>query len=347
MAIVYDGFVGPEDLTQFVRNVPEPGNFALSALLPRTTTTTNEVDFGGEVQITTRTAPYRAWDSRIPLTYRDSGTAKRMSLPPLSTGISTGEYEKLRLRFLETGGTRQSALVNAIYDDATRLTREVQARLELACGDVLIDGKMTINENGLVTEADFGLPANHVVTPGTAWTDPAATPLSDLYAWAQVYRDTNGDAPGSILTSTRVTSLLVTNDEFVNAIRGTAAGATRVGLGEINTFLAGEGLPTLLPAYDSRVVNDGQNVRVIPDNRVALLPTDIGSLGEIRFGVTATALEMVQSNQTDFSFEQAPGIVGVVVKEGMPFRETTYVDAVAMPILRDARRLFTATVAAA
>ena len=45
------------------------------------------------------------------------------------------------------------------------------------------------------------------------------------------------------------------------------------------------------------------------------------------------------------AFEEAPGIVVVIFKEdGVPYREHTYVDAVGMPILGNARRLLTATV---
>jgi hypothetical protein len=56
-------------------------------------------------------------------------------------------------------------------------------------------------------------------------------------------------------------------------------------------------------------------------------------------------LELVNSNEADLSFEEAPGIVGVVEKTGPPYRQFTYVDAVAMPILADARKLFVADVA--
>jgi hypothetical protein len=44
------------------------------------------------------------------------------------------------------------------------------------------------------------------------------------------------------------------------------------------------------------------------------------------------------------SFADAPGIVGVVEKVGPPYRQFTFVDAVAMPILAQPKRLFVATV---
>jgi hypothetical protein len=61
-------------------------------------------------------------------------------------------------------------------------------------------------------------------------------------------------------------------------------------------------------------------------------------------GVTATALELVNSNESDLSFEDAPGIVGVVEKVGPPYRQFTFVDACGMPVL-DSARLMTLDVA--
>ena len=84
---------------------------------------------------------------------------------------------------------------------------------------------------------------------------------------------------------------------------------------------------------------------MIADDLVLLLPENLEDLGYTAWGVSATALELVNSDRSDLSFEDAPGIVGVVEKIGPPYREFTYVDAVAMPILANARRLFVADVA--
>ena len=75
-----------------------------------------------------------------------------------------------------------------------------------------------------------------------------------------------------------------------------------------------------------------------------ITPASLSDLGYTAYGVSATALELVQSAKADFSFEDASGIVGVVVKDGPPFRQTTFVDAVAMPILSNAKRLMVADV---
>jgi hypothetical protein len=345
MAIFFDAPVSPDALTAFIREVPTPGEFGLSNLFPTVVGDNNTVDFA-EIVRTNRTARYRSFDGRIHVSERDTGSEKRVKLAPLSSSLSMGEYERLQLEFARTAGTNQTALANSIYNDATNLTREIQARVEQAWGDVLTDGKLTINENGLVSEADYGVPANHLVSAGTPWTTIAsALALTDLLAWVDVYVATNGFAPGSMQTSQRVLRLLQTNAQIVGAIAGTTSGRTRVTVPELNDLFASEGIPQLRAPYDARVDIDGVSTRTIADDRLQMFPPNIRDLGYMRYGLSATALELVNSNEADLSFSEAPGIVGVVEKSGPPYRSFTYVDAVGQPILANASLLFVADVA--
>jgi hypothetical protein len=119
-----------------------------------------------------------------------------------------------------------------------------------------------------------------------------------------------------------------------------------VTVSELNDLLSDYGIPPFVDVYDGQIEVDDVLTRVIPDDKLLFTPTDLGDLGHTAYGVSATALELVQSNKADLSFEEAPGIVGMVVKEGPPFRQFTFVDGVAMPILTNAKRLFIADVAA-
>jgi hypothetical protein len=345
MAIFFDAPVSPDDLTAFVREVPTPSEFALSALFPTEFEDDNTVDFA-EIVRTNRTARFRSFDGRLHVSERDTGSEKRVKLLPLSSSLSLGEYERLQLEFARTNGTNQAALANAVYNDAQNLTREVQARMEQAWGDVLSDGKLTINENGFQGEADFGVPGSQIVAPaGALWSNiTTSVPLTDISAWVDVYVANNGVAPASFLTSRSALSLLRRNKEIIDALYGSTAGKTRVSLAELNDLLSSEGLPVARPAYDSQVDVDGTATRVVADDKVAFLPEDVSSLGATKYGVSATALELVGSNQSDLSFENAPGIVGIVEKAGPPYRQFTYVDATGMPVLKNAKLLMVADV---
>lgn len=347
MVILFDSPVEPDNLTTFVREIPVPSTLSLLGNMPVQNLDTNTVDFA-EIVRTNRTARFRSFDGRVHVSRRDAGSEKRVNLLPLSTSLQLGEYERLQLEFARTGGTNHRALANAAYNDAVQLTREVQNRLEQAWGDVLIDGKLTIAENGFAGEADFGVPANQLVAPAISWTTAnlaTMTPLLDIQGWADVYRTSNGFPPARMKVSLATLRVVQRAAEVVNAVYGAQTGRSRVSVVELNDFLAGEGLPVFDEPYETSVDVDGTATRVLSANRVVMLPGDLTQLGYTAFGVSATALELVNSGQVDMSFEDAPGIVGVIFKEdGVPFRQYTYVDATAMPILTNARRLLVATV---
>lgn len=344
MVILFDAPVSPDALTTFVREVPTPSSLTLSSLLPTRFVDDNAVDWQ-EVNRTNRTARFRSYDGRIHVSERDTGSTGKVALPPLSSSLNMGEYERLQLEFARTGGTNQGALANAIYNDGERLTREVQNRMEQAWGDVLADGVLSINENGLISTADFGVPSAHKITAAAAWTNSSTDIYTQIQAAVDVYVETNGYAPGSMLTSTRVRRLAQTNTSLINAVAGAAAGRTRVSISEINDVLVGEGLPFFREPYDTRLDIDGTSTRVLADDLVVFLPPDLADLGYTAYGVSATALELVNSNQSELDFEDAAGIVGVVEKAGPPYREFTFVDAVGMPIVTDAKLLMVMDVA--
>ncbi|MDF2045145.1 major capsid protein [Microbacterium sp. Kw_RZR3] len=351
MAIVFDAPVSPDALSAFVRNVPVPSNLGLLNAFPTRNNLTNTVNFA-EIVKRNRTARYRTYDGRIHVSDRDTGSTGSVGMIPLSDSRNKGEYERLQLEFARVNGTNTAALADAIYNDAEDLTGNIYRRLELAWGDVLTDGKLTVSEINGGFEADFGVPAGHLVTAGTLWSNVAtATVLTNLITWHDVYVATNGAPAGAIRTSSAVLRLVQRNKEIIDAVYGANTGKTVVTLDEVNGLLAGHGLPPFVAPYDTQVESvapDANNAlaRVIPANRVLFTPAELGDLGRTEWGVTATALELVNSNLAEMSFQEAPGIAGVVEKVGPPYREFTFVDAVAFPVLSDAKRLFVATVTA-
>jgi hypothetical protein len=83
--------------------------------------------------------------------------------------------------------------------------------------------------------------------------------------------------------------------------------------------------------------------RIIPANKMVYLPATAASLGNTMWGVTAEALELVGLNNPQLTFAQAPGLVGMVTKEGDPVRTWTKVAGLGMPVIADANKLLTAT----
>lgn len=349
MPIVLDGPVLPADLTVFVREVPLPNVISLNQVLPDKLVNYNRVDVG-QLTRTGRTARFRAYDGPLHRSQRDVAQLQTVHLPPLSDSLGMGELERLQLEFARTGGTNQSLFVDAIYNDGQNLTENVQRRMEQARGDVLTDGKFTLtNEGGLTLEADYGLPAANLVAPvGANWsTTSSADPLLDLTTWTRAYRTTlgNGFSPAGMILSFDILQYLLENAN-IRQLASTVLGVPNsVSQDTLSQILQARGLPPIAQVYDSMVDVDGTPTRVTGDNKVMFIPPDPeNNLGYTAWGVSATALELV--NNGNLSFEEAPGIVGVVVKnDGPPFHQNTFVDAVGMPVLENPRALMVATVA--
>lgn len=346
MAIFYEAPVLADDLTMFTRNVPLFQNFTLNQILPDRTILDNRVDVGTLTR-QGRTARFRVFDGPIHVARRDSFQVYNVALPPLSDSLAIGEYERLQMEFARTQGTRQRALVDAIYDDATILTQNVHRRMELARGDVLVDGKFTLaGEGGLFMEADYSVPGGNFVTASPLWSTVAtADPILDITNWSNTYNDLNGFMPGGMLMSRTVVNNLLRNTNMRTAYSTTINGtSTLLRREQVDSALDSYSLPPIQMVYDSSVDVDGVSTRILPQNKVIFLPPAGQELGYTAWGVTATALELVNSNLAELTFSDAPGLVGVVVKEGPPFRQYTFVDAVGMPVIENPNYLMVATV---
>ena len=344
--IVIDGPVSPQDAIAFVRSIPVDIGRPLLAAANVTTTDRNEVSFS-EIVRRNRMAKYRTFDGMIAASQRDSGRSVKVTMPPFSTSLSMGEYELLQREFARTGGTNTSALTSAVYDDLDRLTSEMYNRAEFALGQVRSTGKFSVNENGVNGfEVDYGLPADNVLTPAALWSSAAAQIWSDIIAMNDRFKASAKVAPGKMEVDTAVLRLILTNEQVIQNVYGTAAGRVRATLGDVNAALAGEGLAPIVEVQSRTMDVDGVDVPVTDRTQVRLLPWDESDLFEFRFGLTATALELVNSAGVDFSYQEAPGIVGVIIKDGPPFRQYTFLDAVGMPLINGANRMVLAKVIA-
>lgn len=345
MTFVTDGPVLPDALVTFVREVPVPAVFMLNQILPDKYFTRNDVVFTELVRVN-RTARFRAYDSRLHVSERDAFNDRQVKMPALSSSISVGELERLNLEFARTAGTNRAALVEAIYNDAQNLTREVQARMELARGNVLSTGTFALaGEGGITQTADYQVPGGNFVAPSTLWSDITnSKPITDMISWIDYYVTVNGFSPGSMILNRAILHLLQRNAEvrqYFATLIGTVDVITQQ---QLSTVLMSLGLPDIQFVYDTKVDVDGTVTNVIPGNKVVFLPPNPEDLGFTAWGVSATALELMRSNAVDMAFEDAPGIVAVVDRDGPPYREFTYVDAVGMPVIQQPRYLMVATV---
>jgi hypothetical protein len=338
-------FIDPVQLTGFVREVPQPSTMSLNQFLPDTYI--GDFDVAWDIlNRTNRAAMFRAFDAEAPITSRDNFERKRVSMPPISVKNVVGELERLRLEQVRSGGNNQSRMVDAIYDDAANNTLEILRRYEIARGDVLTDWKFTIaGENGLTLESDFGMPSGHNPAALVPWTDYAdSDPIAELSTWVNAYTDANGEPPGVLLTSRAVVGHMLMNAKLRTYMGSLAGSPQMITRQQLNTVLDAFDLPPI-QTYDSQFQTAaGSTVRPIPADRVLLLPREPGSLGRTFFGVTAEALELAGGANPGLLFSQAPGLTGVVIREGDALRTWIKVSALGMPVITDPKRLMVADV---
>jgi hypothetical protein len=344
--LIFD-LVDPVELTGAARatyrEVPDESQFTLNQLLPDVEV--QDVEYRvAAASVTHGEAAFRAFDTPTPIGRRQATLTTTVGLfPPVGQKLVVGEFERVMLQRAQ--GSTVDTLVRQSYLDTHSNVIAIRTRMERARAQVLTTGKFTLtDENGLTLTADFGVAADHlnVAPAGALWTDVNADLFGDLEAWFTKYQDDDefGELPGAITTSRRVVNLARKNKQIVRAVFGPLATEGHVTQEQLRTVLIDEGFPPFR-TYETKV--GGQ--RLIADDKVILSPSDPASLGETQFGITADALELVNSNVVEFALHDAPGITAVQLKNGDPAQIYNKATAGAIPVLTRPNRLFVADVA--
>jgi hypothetical protein len=332
--LIYD-LVDPQELQGFVRGVQqelERNTFVLQQFLPNDNIDDIEWRMPKGVLTDEDAAVIRAWDTESPIGNRQGISRIMGELPPISKKWRLGEEERLRQRKLLTGDS--APIVRAIYDDAAKGARAITARVELLRGEALVNGTLSINENGVVQTVDFDRKSTHdnanVTTLWTVANAATADPIKDMLAMQDTYVDTNGVKPALQLTSTTVITSLLVNDKIRTLASSLAGAPSIVSLSTLQSVISAFGLAPLVP-YDVKVRVNGSATNVINPNKLILLPPANEPLGRTFFGTTAEALELAEAKQIEQA--QAPGMVSVVEKTTDPVATWTKTAAIALPVL--------------
>lgn len=342
-------YIEPAILTGYVRAALadfQINQFTLSGYLPNRIVDDLDYRFTSGGQGLADVAEYRSYDTEASIGKRHAIKRVTGELPPISQKLRFGEYDRLR--------QRRAADLNlqiGIENDAAKLTRGISARIELARADALVNGSVTIEENGVIGTIDFNRPSACEVTPaGALWSDPtSADPIADLTTWVQAYIVMNGEPPGDIVVSTRIANFLARSQALRNIASSLAGVPTILSRDVIQNILSSFALPDIV-VYDAAVNLDGVSTRVLPDNVVLLVPDSVSSpddyegtqLGGTFWGTTAESLE------PGYGIEEGdqPGIVAGVYTTEDPVALWTKASAISVPVLANPQLAWVATVAA-
>jgi hypothetical protein len=130
-----------------------------------------------------------------------------------------------------------------------------------------------------------------------------------------------------MMSRTRLANMaLNTEMRTYAAANGTVPG--RINQATIADIFAAEGLPPI-ELYDTQVRVDGTRTRVLPVDKVFLMPPDGQPYGATFFGPTAEALLL--RNRGLIERNTAPGIVALVLQNDNPVQTFTLATAIALP----------------
>jgi hypothetical protein len=292
-------------------------------------------------------AAYRAYGAEPGFGRREGISRVTGELPPIGLQYVLGEYDQLRLR-----NSADADIRNLLLRDAARIARSINARFELARGDALVNGSVTLAEKGVVGTVNFARDAAMSVAPIALWSDHTnATPVDDFDLWIQAYVDTNGQPPGAVLAGRRVYRELARSEQIQSQLFPNQADR-RVLPRDLAAVLDDLNVPERV-TYDAQVKWNGTARRIIPDNVLVFLPAatnanptgdDDYQLGATLWGTTAEA----QEPGYGIAAGDQPGLVVAAFKESKtPVHMFTIGAAIGLPILANPNLAMVATVLAA
>lgn len=329
--------INPTEINAFVREIQTRADFELTrSVVPERTV--NSVKW--QVRGTRRrvaAASYRAWDAQTKVATREiSRWVTEGKLLPLGQKYIVGELETI-LQNVQRGMDGDD-LVQAIYDDVAAHVLSIHSRMELAAGDLLVDGKFTLtNENGLTIEADHKVPSGNMPTAAVAWTNPAADMLGDELKWIEYLRSIGAPRPGRALTSYKAKALAMANDSYraayYQSVSPSATPTAVLSPSDVDTVRARYNLPPIVD-YDVNIdLDDGTSKRPLPENMFFLLPPDARQMAETQYGLTAEGMVLSSGGNPSIEREEAPGIIVTTGYQDDPVQVWSKGAAAALPVM--------------
>lgn len=311
----------------------------LSAFLPARFDRTLDFDLDADTLGLPRAAVFRSYDATAPYGLEQSVGSRKGSLPASSIKLPLGELQALRLQ-----GSPADGIQAALDRKARQNGQSIAIRAIIARGQAIATGKVTLNENNLVTEIDFGRDPSLTVAAGTAWSDVDADIVADILSWVALVPQVGG-----CIVSTQILGWMAVNKSIIAMATGmgtTQSGVTRITRAQVIQVLQDLGL-TQVTVYDKSYTDrSGTTVRPIAANVFVLVPNrddvviDGGPLGSTLWGVPAEALD----DKSGISMGEQPGIFAGCYDHDDPVGFDVLASSIFLPVLSNPDITLAATV---
>lgn len=237
---------------------------------------------------------------------------------------------------LETGNQAYiDAVVRRVFDDETRLLEGARARREEMRMMALTSGAISITANGQNYEYDYGMPSNHQIDVGTAWSDvTAADPIDDMRKAMDQVEDDTGIRPVRGILSRKTWGYLRNNQKIIKSIFVLSNGqVTALSDARLSQYLMDE-LGLELIVYGKRYIDDmGVATPFVPDDTVALFPD--GTLGNTWFGTTPEESDLMGGKVANVSITDT-GVAVTTIEKADPVNVETKVTMICLPSFESA-----------
>lgn len=219
-----------------------------------------------------------AFDTRAVLRGRKPIEFGSYEMPYFKEAMLVKEQDRQQLNLVSASGNQQmiDMLINNIFNDQLTLLEAANTRLEAMRMEILATGALAINDNGVVKDIDYGVPAEHKGDAEVFWSEETADPMADL------------DRVIDIMENDGVTpAIAIMNSNTFGNIRKSLQAESptgRIGRAEAMDILMDEFGLTVEIKNGVFVNDEGESVKFFPDGVVTLAPS--ASLGNTVFGTT-------------------------------------------------------------
>lgn len=317
--LTLDQFAG-EEFQGYVENVPAAREYLLRRLLPNESVFDLKFAYNVIDRKYSRTASITGFNSDAPLRDKDGLSRAFGEVAKVQHGFRIDEEELLRFTNPRRDEERERA-INYVYDQTDNLVQGVYDLEEWMRAQAIYKGTLTYDENGVVINVDYGIPAENKMATLNPWSDAAtSTPLTDIQAVVDRFKAANrGQTPAEVHISGTVKADLMRSGAIIQQVYGDGDSRRLVTNDQLNSVLSSLDLPRLV-VNDMEVDNGDGVERLLPTRRIVAVPA--GEIGKTYIGPT------VEKN-----FEA--GIYVLPIIEQKPPRQEVYVGETVFPAIRD------------
>lgn len=266
-------------------------------------------------------------------------------MPFFKNSMNIDEKQRQELNIILASGNQAmiDLVVNNIYNDKITLLENANLAMEMMRMQVLTTGMVSIASNGQTYSYDYGVPANHKVTPNVKWDADGADPVADINAWLDLVEQETGTRPTEILINSVTLTKLGKVASIQDAIYVFAQGAVSVTRERVKSYIEGE-TKTTIYVYNKGYAHPdtGAFTKFVPDGTVVLMPE--GKLGNTYFGTSPEESDLMAGATSAEVTIVDTGVAITTHKEVDPVNVQTKASMICLPSCELADQIVIASV---